>query len=67
MYVSFTQYDGKVTFIYDTDLSTEDIKHLWSLTENINKIESRLNAIQEFSEAIYKRFERVEVESQFFT
>ena len=66
MYVSFTKYDGE-TFIYDTDLSTEVIEHLWSITKDISQIERRLNAIQEFSETIYKRFERVEIESQFFS
>ena len=66
MYVSFTQYDG-ATFIYDTNLSTGDIEHLWNLTRNINPIEERLNAIEDFSKATYRRFKRVEVESQFFT
>ena len=66
MYVSFTKYDGE-TFIYDTDLSTEEIEHLWNITKDVSQIEKRLNAIEDFSEAVYKRFERVEVESQFFT
>ena len=66
MYVSFTKYDGE-TFIYDTDLSTEEIEHLWSITKNVSQIEKRLNIIEDFSEAAYRCFERVEVESQFFT
>ena len=66
MYVSFTRYDGE-TFIYDTNLSTEEIECLWDITKGISLIEKRLNAIEDFAEAAYRRFERVEVESQFFT
>ena len=66
MYVSFTQYDG-ATFIYDTNLSIGDIEHLWNLTRNINPIEERLKAIEDFSKATYRRFKRVKAESQFFT
>ena len=66
MYVSFTQYD-RATFIYDTNLSIGDIEHLWNLTRNINPIEERLKAIEDFSKAAYQRFEKVEVKSQFFT
>ena len=66
MYVSFTQYDG-VTFIYDTNLSTGDIEHLWNITKDVSQIEDRLKAIEDLSEATYRRFKRVEVESQFFT
>ena len=66
MYVSFTQYDG-ATFIYDTNLSIGDIEHLWNLTRNMNPIEKRLKAIEDFSKAAYQRFEKVKAESQFFT
>ena len=66
MYVSFTQYDA-ATFIYDTNLSIGDIEHLWNLTRNINPIEERLKAIEDFSKAAYQRFKRVKAESQFFT
>ena len=66
MYVSFTQYDG-ATFIYDTNLSIGDIEHLWNLTRNMNPIEKRLKAIEDFSKAAYQRFERVKAKSQFFT
>ena len=66
MYVSFTRYNGE-TFIYNTDFTTKELEYLWNLTRNINPIEERLNAIEDFSKAAYQRFEKVEVESQFFT
>ena len=66
MYVSFTKYDGEI-FIYNTDFTTKELEYLWNITRDVNQIEDRLKAIEDFSEATYRRFKRVEVESQFFT
>ena len=66
MYVSFTRYDGE-TFIYNTDFTTKELEYLWNITRDVSQIEDRLKAIEDLSEAAYQRFERVEVESQFFT
>ena len=63
MYVSFTQYDG-VTFIYDTNLSTGDIEHLWNLTRNINTKKKQHKKIKDFSKAAYPRFARDKIETQ---
>ena len=66
MYVSFTKYDGE-TFIYNTDFTTKELEYLWNITKDVSQIEDRLKAIEDFSKATYQRFEKVEVESQFFT
>ena len=66
MYVSFTKYDGEI-FIYNTDFTTKELEYLWNITRDVNQIEDRLKAIEDLSEATYRRFKRVEVESQFFT
>ena len=66
MYVSFTKYDGEI-FIYNTDFTTKELEYLWNITRDVSQIEDRLKAIEDFSEATYRRFKRVEVESQFFT
>ena len=66
MYVSFTKYDGE-TFIYNTDFTTKELEYLWNITRDVSQIEDRLKAIEDLSEATYRRFKSVEVESQFFT
>ena len=66
MYVSFTKYDGEI-FIYNTDFTTKELEYLWNITKDVSQIEDRLKAIENLSEATYRRFKRVEVESQFFT
>ena len=66
MYVSFTKYDGE-TFIYNTDFTTKELEYLWNITREVSQIEDRLKAIEDLSEATYRRFKRAEVESQFFT
>ena len=66
MYVSFTKYHGE-TFIYNTDFTTKELEYLWNITREVSQIEDRLKAIEDLSEATYRRFKRVEVESQFFT
>lgn len=66
MYVSFTRYNGE-TFIYNTDFTTKELEYLWNITKDVSQIEDCLKAIEDFSEATYRRFKRVEVESQFFT
>ena len=66
MYVSFTKYDGEI-FIYNADFTTKELEYLWNITKEVSQIEDRLKAIEDFSEATYRRFKRVEVESQFFT
>lgn len=66
MYASFTKYDGK-TFIYNTDFTTKELEYLWNITRDVSQIEDRLKAIEDLSEVTYRRFKRVEVESQFFT
>ena len=66
MYASFTRYNGE-TFIYNTDFTTKELEYLWNITKDVSQIEDRLKAIEDFSEATYRRFKRVEVESQFFT
>lgn len=66
MYVSFTKYDGEI-FIYNTDFTTKELEYLWNITRDVSQIEDRLKAIEDFSKAAYQRFEKVEVESQFFT
>ena len=62
MYVSFTKYDGE-TFIYNTDFTTKELEYLWNITKDVSQIEDRLKAIEDLSEATYRRFKRVEVES----
>lgn len=66
MYVSFTRYNGE-TFIYNTDFTTKELEYLWNITREVSQIEDRLKAIEDLSEATYRRFKRVEAESQFFT
>ena len=66
MSVSFTRYNGE-TFIYNTDFTTKELEYLWNITREVSQIEDRLKAIENLSEATYRRFKRVEVESQFFT
>ena len=66
MYVSFTRYNGE-TFIYNTDFTTKELEYLWNITKEVSQIEDRLKAIEDFSEATYRRFKRVEVESHVFT
>ena len=66
MYASFTKYDGEI-FIYNTDFTTKELEYLWNITRDVSQIEDRLKTIEDFSKATYRRFEKVEVESQFFT
>ena len=66
MYVSFTKYDGE-TFIYNTDFTTKELEYLWNITRDVSQIEDRLKAIEDLSEATYRKLKKVEVESQFFT
>ena len=66
MYVSFTKYDGEI-FIYNTDFTTKELEYLWNITKDVSQIVDLLKAIEDLSEATYRRFKRVEVESQFFT
>ena len=66
MYVSFTRYNGE-TFIYNTDFTTKELEYLWNITKDVSQIEDRLKAIEDLSEATYRRFKKVEVKSQFFT
>ena len=66
MYVSFTRYNGE-TFIYNTDFTTKELEYLWNITRDVSQIEDRLKAIEDLSEATYRLFKRVKVESQFFT
>lgn len=66
MYASFTKYDGEI-FIYNTDFTAKELEYLWNITRDVSQIEDRLKAIEDLSKATYRRFEKVEVESQFFT